>query len=245
MAPGDLIKFDSIQDSIEAFQCGEFIIVLDSPSRENEGDLVIAASKMTPEKMAFMVYHTSGLICTPILPYLAEKLNLPQMVSEVESEDPNKTAYTISIDANHPTITTGISAHDRALTCNTLASSASAVPPSSSKASLNHSLFRRPGHIFPLRAHAGLTRARRGHTEAALEFCRLAGLPMVGVISELVESGAEVEGKAERKKPDMMRGEACLQFAKHWGLKCCSIDDLVKWLEINDQDVRQTGENFK
>ncbi|RKF61097.1 3,4-dihydroxy-2-butanone 4-phosphate synthase [Erysiphe neolycopersici] len=250
------LQYNSIEDSIEAFKNGNFLIVLDSPSRENEGDLVIAASAMTPEKMAFMIYHTSGLICTPILPSLAIELQLPLMVPETDSEDPNKTAYTdneinlnqpispklmVTADANHTSITTGISAHDRALTCSFLASCTTAIAPESENDKISKaSLFRRPGHVFPLLAQVGLTRKRRGHTEAVLEFCRLAKLPMVGVISELVEGGVEVEGKAERKEPGMMRGEACLKFGKKWGLMCCSIEDLVNWIEKNEGDLEKT-----
>ncbi|KAI0999102.1 hypothetical protein K3495_g9092 [Podosphaera aphanis] len=233
--PGDqFLQFDSIEDTITSFREGNFVIVLDSPLRENEGDLVIAASAMTPEKMAFMIRYTSGLICTPILPSLASALDLPQMVHEGKSEDPNKTAYTISIDAHHPSVTTGISAHDRALTCTVLAS-ASREKCLSSNDETEAPLFRRPGHIFPLRARSGLTRERSGHTEAAIELCQLANLPPVGVISELVEDGTEIEGKAERREPGMMRGKTCIDFGKQWGLKCCCIEDLVSWVEAKEK----------
>jgi 3,4-dihydroxy 2-butanone 4-phosphate synthase len=137
-----------------------------------------------------------------------------------ENADPNQTAYTISIDASHPSVTTGISAHDRALTCRTLASPAATA-----------SSFRRPGHVFPLRAREGGVRVRKGHTEAAVEFCALAGLSPVGVICEMVEDGTEVEGKAEREAPGMMRRDACLRFGKRWGLRVCTIEDLVVFLE--------------
>ncbi len=134
--------------------------------------------------------------------------------------DPNQTAYTLSIDAALPSITTGISAHDRALTSRTLAS-VSAIPAS----------FRRPGHVFPLRARDGGIRERRGHTEAAVEFCRLAGKRPVGVICELVEDGEEVEGKAQRMGGGMMRRDGCLAFGKRWGLKVCTIEDLLAFVE--------------
>jgi len=113
-------EFDSIEDTIQAFKNGEFIVVLDDLSRENEGDLIIAASDLTTEKMAFMVRYSSGVICAPMTPALTKHFDLPQMVPT--NEDPNRTAYTISVDASLPEITTGISAHDRALTCRTLAS---------------------------------------------------------------------------------------------------------------------------
>jgi len=211
-------EFDSIEDTIQAFKNGEFIVVLDDLSRENEGDLIIAASDVTTEKMAFMVRYTSGLICAPMTPSLTETLSLPQMVSS--NEDPNRTAYTISVDANHPETTTGISAHNRALTCRTLA-----------KADVKKEDLRRPGHVFPLRAREGGVRERTGHTEAAVEFCRLAGKPLVGVICELVEDGEEVAGQAIMKEPEMMRRDGCLAFGKKWGLKVCTIEDLVEYVE--------------
>lgn len=134
--------------------------------------------------------------------------------------DPNRTAYTISIDASDQLITTGISAHDRALTCRTLAD------PRASTFS-----FRRPGHVFPLRARDGGIKERKGHTEAAVSFCRLAGKASVGVICELVDDGDEVEGRAERIGGDMMRRDACLSFGRKWGVKVCTIEDLVKHVE--------------
>lgn len=141
--------------------------------------------------------------------------------------DPNRTAYTVSIDAEHPDTTTGISAFDRALTCRTLASPAAASDS-----------FRRPGHIFPLRAREGGIRERRGHTEAAVEFCRLAGKRPVGVISELVDDGVEGVGakkKAERVGGGMLRRDDCLAFGKKWGLRVCTIEDLVKYVEREDR----------
>ena len=147
-----------------------------------------------------------------------------------ENTDPNRTAYTISLDASHSSITTGISAHDRALTCRTLASASS--KPSS---------FRRPGHVFPLQAREGGVKVRAGHTEAAVDFCKLAGLQPVGVICELVEDGAEVIGRAERREGDMMRRDGCLAFGSRWGLKVCTIEALVKYLE--ERDVKAKGIN--
>lgn len=173
---------------------------------------------MTPEKMAFMVRHTSGIICTPMPPSLTTHFSLPQMVES--NEDPNRTAYTISIDASHPSISTGISAHDRALACTTLADP---------KAGAEN--LRRPGHVFPLRAREGGVRERPGHTEAAVEFCRLAGKPLVGVICEIVEDGEEVVGEAIRRSPGMLRRDGCLAFGKRWGLRTCTIEALVEWVE--------------
>ncbi|KAF4632057.1 hypothetical protein G7Y89_g6072 [Cudoniella acicularis] len=223
-------EFDSIEDTIQAFKNGEFIVVLDDLSRENEGDLIIAASDVTTSKMAFMIRHTSGLICAPILPSLCESLDLPQMVQN--SEDPNRTAYTISIDANSPETTTGISASDRALTCRTLAGKG-----------VSRNAFRRPGHVFPLRAREGGIRERKGHTEAAVEFCRLAGKPPVGVICEMVEDGEEIVGVAERREPGMMRRDGCLAFGKKWGLKVCTIEDLVEHVERTEGKLAKHAVN--
>lgn len=208
--------FDTIESAITAFRAGEFIVVLDNESRENEGDLIIAAQDMTTEKMAFMVRHSSGLICTPLTGALADKLELPQMVRE--NEDPNRTAYTISVDADAEEVSTGISAHDRALTCRVLAG-----------AKTRKEELRRPGHVFPLRAREGGVLVRTGHTEAAVDFCRLAGKSEVGVICEMVEDGTEVEGRAVRVGGGMMRRDACLAFGKRWGLRVCTIEDLVEY----------------
>ena len=196
--------------------------MLDSTDRENEGDLIIAAEDVTTEKMAFLIRYTSGLICTPLPSHLATSLDLPQMVAE--NTDPKRTAYTVSIDSADPSITTGISAHDRALTCRTLASK-----------SANPSSFRRPGHTFPLQARDGGVRERPGHTEAAVEFCQLAGKRPVGAICELVEDGDEVKGTAVRKDSGMMRRDGCLSFGKKWGLKVCTIEDLVDYVKKKEQ----------
>ncbi|KAL9115110.1 MAG: hypothetical protein Q9227_000904 [Pyrenula ochraceoflavens] len=217
--------FDTIEDSIAAFSRGEFIVVLDSEARENEGDLIIAAEDMTPEKMAFMVRHTSGFVCAPMPSALSEFLDLPLMVNASRSTDPNRTAYTISVDAADSSVTTGISAHDRSLTCRMLASAK--VTPAS---------FRRPGHILPLRARSGGVLERRGHTEAAVEFCRLSNKRRdVGVICELVEEGEEVHRDGcpipEIRNAGMMRRDACLRFGRKWGLRVCTIEDLVKYVE--------------
>ena len=208
---------------------GEFIVVLDDPSRENEGYLIMAAADMTTEKMAFMIRHTSGVICAPITPALCNYFDLPQMVPN--SEDPIRTAYTISIDANSPETTTGISAHNRALTCRTLAS----------KTATRES-FRRPGHIFPLKARDGGVRERRGHTEATIDFCRLARKPLAGVISEIIVDGEEVAGQTVRREPGMMRRDGCLEFGKKWGLKVCTIEDLVAYMEKTEGKlIKQTN----
>lgn len=203
-------------------------MVLDEPDRENEADLIIAAESITTEQMAFMIHHSSGYVCVPLIPSLTESLDLPQMVSR--NEDTRATAYTITVDSADPSVTTGISAHDRALTCRTLAD------PTATKES-----FRRPGHVLPLRARPGGVRQRRGHTEAGTEFCRLAGKRPAAVICELVENGEPVEGQAIHRAPGMMRGEACVAFARKFGLKVCTIEDLVEYVEKADGKLETNG----
>ncbi|KAL5614637.1 hypothetical protein BROUX41_004736 [Berkeleyomyces rouxiae] len=225
----DAAAFDTIPECIAAYRNGEFLVVLDDPSRENEADLIIAAEDLTTEKMAFMVRHTSGLICAPLPASRTDALGLPQMVEN--TQDPRGTAYTVSVDAADASVTTGISAYDRALVCRVLAD------PTSKTNSL-----RRPGHVFPLRAREGGVRERRGHTEAAIDFCRLAGKQLAGAISEVVDDGAEVEGQALRSNGGMLRGEDCIRFARKYGMKVCTIADLVVYLEktegkLNSGDV--------
>lgn len=193
-------------------------MVLDDPSRENEADLIIAAEDATTENMAFMIRYSSGLICAPVLPSHTAALALPQMVSQ--NQDHRGTAYTITVDANHPSVTTGISAHDRALALRTLADPAA-----------TETSFRRPGHVLPLKAREGGVRERNGHTEAAVDFCRLAGKRPAAAICEVVDDGEEVPGQAVRVGAGMLRGEKCVEFARRWGLKVVTISDLVAYLE--------------
>ncbi|KAK8922012.1 3,4-dihydroxy-2-butanone 4-phosphate synthase [Metarhizium anisopliae BRIP 53293] len=218
-------QFDSIPDTIEAFRRGEFILVLDDPGRENEADLIIAAEDVTTEQMAWMVRYSSGLICAPIMPSRADALQLPVMVSA--SQDARGTAYTISVDAAHDSVTTGISAHDRALCCRFLAD------PKSTATS-----FIRPGHILPLRAAPGGVRQRVGHTEAAVEFCRLAGKNPAAAIAELVEDGEPTPGQPIITRAGMMRGEANIAFARKWGLKVCTIADLVEHVQKTEGKLK-------
>jgi 3,4-dihydroxy 2-butanone 4-phosphate synthase len=207
---------------------GEFIVVLDDPGRENEADLIVAAEDVTTEQIAFMIRHSSGYICAPIMPSRTIELNLPQMVER--NEDYIGTAYTIAVDSSDPSVTTGISAHDRALTCRTLAD------PAATPASL-----RRPGHVLPLRAKIGGVRERRGHTEAAVDFCRLAGKFPAAAICELVEDGVSVDGQPVLYDSEMMRGENCIAFARKWGIKVCTIEELVKYLEKTQGALETNG----
>jgi 3,4-dihydroxy 2-butanone 4-phosphate synthase len=204
---------------------GDFLVVLDSPHREDEGDLIIAASAITPAKAAFLIRHTSGYLCVPLTALRATELGLPQMVSR--NEDPKGTAYSITVDAIAPDLTTGISAADRALTCRWLAD------PSKGKND-----FRRPGHVAPLQAREGGVRERPGHTEAAVDLCRLAGLEGVGAIAELVEEGQLIEGSGELAGTiGMMRRDGCLRFAKRWGLCCVTIEELVAYIEMGGKGL--------
>ncbi|KAI9846231.1 MAG: hypothetical protein M1837_004220 [Sclerophora amabilis] len=222
-------EFDSIPDAIEAFRSGAFILVLDSPSRENEGDLIISATALTTAKCAFMLHHTSGYICAPMPASLAHHLALPPQVDPSQNRDPNATAYTVSIDADHPSVSTGISAHDRALTCRLLGAKEA-----------RRETFRRPGHVLPLVARNGGVRERMGHTEATVEFCRLSGRGEVGVICELVESGEEAgHGVPERNGGGMMRGPRCVEFARRWGLKVVTIEALRDWVEREEGGRRR------
>lgn len=165
-----------------------------------------------------MVRYTSGYVCAPILPSLAARLELPQMVGQ--NTDPNRTAYTITIDAMEG-VTTGISAQDRSLTCRMLAD------PKAQKET-----FRRPGHVVPLQAREGGVRARAGHTEASIDFCKLAGKEPVGVIAELVSDGEDVQGQAEMAGSfGMMKRDECLAFARRFGLKVVTIEDMARHLD--------------
>ncbi|KAG7757257.1 hypothetical protein KL947_002885 [Ogataea haglerorum] len=197
------MTFDTIEDALEAYRNGEFLVVMDDEDRENEGDLVIAAEKMTQEKMAFLVKHSSGYVCAPLSTERADALDLQPMVPH--NTDRHGTAYTITVDYGEGT-TTGISAHDRALTVRQLAN------PASKPAD-----FLRPGHICPLRARPGLLRERVGHTEAAVQLCVLSGLQPAGAICELVNADDGL----------MMRLPECTKFAQEHGLKILCIKHLV------------------
>lgn len=224
----DPSRFDSIPSCIEAFRNGEFLLVLDDPGRENEGDLIIAAQDVTTEQMGWMIRHSSGYVCVPMPGPRADALSLPPMVTN--TQDPRGTAYTVSVDAEHPLTTTGISAHDRALACRVLAD------PKTTSAHL-----RRPGHVLPLRSVPGGARARQGHTEAATEFCRLAGKEPVAAIAEIVDDGDEVPGQPIRPGAKMMTGEDCVKFARKWGIKVCTIEDLVAHVEKTEGKLAANG----
>ncbi|WP_326967942.1 3,4-dihydroxy-2-butanone-4-phosphate synthase [Arthrobacter sp. CG_A4] len=197
---------DLIDDAIRAIAAGRPVLVVDNEDRENEGDIVFAAQHATPALMGWTVRYSSGVICMPLASGRADALALPPMVEF--NEDAKGTAYTVSCDAAVG-VSTGISATDRALTARILAG------PGSKPADLT-----RPGHVFPLRAVKGGVRERPGHTEAAVELCRLAGLEPVGVIAELVYDNGE-----------MMRLDGLRSFALEHGCPLISIADLVAYLE--------------
>src|SRR5436853_2341717 len=162
----------SVRDAIDAFAKGEIVVVTDDDDRENEGDLILAAAHTTSEKMAFIVRHTAGIVCAPLTGEIARRLELSPMVAD--SEAIHGTAFTVSVDYRHGT-TTGISADDRTATIRNLANG-----------NAGRSDFVRPCHTFPLIAKDGGVRMRSGHTEAAVDLCRLAGTEPVAAICELV-----------------------------------------------------------
>jgi 3,4-dihydroxy 2-butanone 4-phosphate synthase len=171
--------------------------------------------------MGFMIRHTSGYVCAPIPASRADALELPFMVSD--NQDPHRTHYTVTVDALGPETTTGISAKDRAYTARALAD-VNSKPDG----------FRRPGHVLPLRAREGGVRQRQGHTEAAVELCRLAGKQQAAVICEMVMDGESADGKPELAGARMMRRDDCLEFGKKWGIKVCTIEDMVVYVEAKE-----------
>ena len=193
-----------VVDALRAFEAGEIVVVTDDDNRENEGDLIVAAVHCTPEKMAFIVRHTSGIVCAPMPKSEAKRLNLNAMVAENDSA--HTTAFTVTVDFKHGT-TTGISADDRTLTVRNLANP-----------NVGPADFTRPGHIFPLVAREGGVLMRSGHTEAAVDLCKLANLPPIGVICELVNDDGTV-----------MRGPQVSSFAETHGLKQVSVADLIAY----------------
>ena len=199
----------SIDKALETFRDGGFVIVTDDVDRENEGDLFLLASAATTEKIGFMIRYTSGVICVAMTEERSRQLHLPLMVKQ--NQDTKRTAFTVTVDAKNE-ITTGISAKERANTIRALADLTSTAED-----------FIRPGHIFPLVAHEGGLAARRGHTEAIVEMCKLVGENHVGVISELVNEDGS-----------MMRGEDLIRFASEQNIPILSIAQLLKTLDVTN-----------
>jgi 3,4-dihydroxy 2-butanone 4-phosphate synthase/GTP cyclohydrolase II len=202
---------------IEAFARGEIVVVTDDDDRENEGDLFVAASLCTPEKMAFIIRNTSGIVCAPLSADEAKRLRLDPMVAL--NDAPLGTAFTVSVDVRHG-LTTGISGEERTNTVRALANGNSGAAD-----------FVRPGHVFPLVARDGGVLMRSGHTEACVDLCRLAGLPPVGVLSELMNDDGTV-----------MRGEGVAAFAAQHKLKRISIAEIIAYRQAREKLVERVGE---
>ena len=208
--------FAAIEEALEAIAAGRPVVVVDDESRENEGDLVMAADRATQPTIAFFVRHTSGVICAPMEGARLDELELPQMVQH--NTEQHRTAFTVSVDYRYGT-TTGISAADRARTIRALAGKGGNRDVSAAD-------FARPGHIFPLRAREGGVLTRAGHTEAAVDLARLAGCHPAGAICEIVDD-----------QGGMMRLPALIDFARRHDLLIISIADLIAWRLRTDKVV--------
>ena len=210
----------NIAEAVEIFAQGKFLIVIDDENRENEGDLIISGEKITDQDMAFLIRHTSGIICSAISVKRARDLNLPIMVKE--NEDSRRTAFTVSIDTKAG-LTTGISATERANSVRKLASMQSKAAD-----------FIRPGHVFPLIAHPEGLAGRSGHTEAGLALCQLARHGESGVLSELVNDDGTV-----------MKGQQLFDFAEEFKIPVITIEDLAKYATINLPKDSTTAEEIQ
>jgi 3,4-dihydroxy 2-butanone 4-phosphate synthase/GTP cyclohydrolase II len=208
----------TVEEAVAALLAGRMIVVVDDADRENEGDLVLAAETVTEEQMAFLVRHTTGIICVPMPSERVDELKLPQMVED--NTDSHGTAFTVSVD--HIDVGTGVSARDRATTVRSLASPGT-MPDA----------LRRPGHIFPLRARAGGVLERRGHTEAAVDLLRMAGLSGVGVIGEIVADDGS-----------MRRGGSLKAFAAEHDLPILHIADLVAHRSRQHEDLELVASSW-
>ena len=211
----DILKLDTIPDAIEAIKKGRAIIVVDDANRENEGDFIAAAEKITPELINFMASHGRGLICSPLTESRCQELQLSKMVSN--NTDPLETAFTVSVDLKGNGITTGISAADRSKTIKAL------INPKTTPFDLS-----RPGHIFPLIAKSGGVLRRTGHTEAAIDFARLAGMKPAGVICEIMNEDGT-----------MARLPELIEVAEKFNLKIVSIEDLVSYRMQHDSLIEK------
>lgn len=203
----------SIEEALTALTNGQFVIVVDDKDRENEGDLILAAEKATPETLAFMIRHTSGIICMPMLEDRLKKLELPQMVDQ--NTDARRTAWTVSVDYRHGT-TTGISAKDRFKTIQALIND-----------ECKPDCFTRPGHVFPLRYQAGGVLKRAGHTEAAVDLCKMAKLYPSGIIAEIVN-----EDGTMARLPDLEL------FSSHYKIPLISIEDIIRYMRRKEKLIK-------
>jgi 3,4-dihydroxy 2-butanone 4-phosphate synthase/GTP cyclohydrolase II len=213
------MNFDRVEDAIEDIRQGKLVIVADDEDRENEGDLVCAASEVTPDTINFMTKHGRGLICVALTSQRADELGLPLMTDN--NTDPQRTAFTVSVDADlRFGVTTGISAYDRAKTIQVLLDTETRP----------HDL-RRPGHIFPLRARPGGVLRRVGQTEAAVDLARLAGLPAAGVICEILKDDGTMARRPELE-----------QVAREHGLRFITVAQLVSYRLARERLVRRIAE---
>jgi 3,4-dihydroxy 2-butanone 4-phosphate synthase / GTP cyclohydrolase II len=208
----ETFQFDAIDDVVSDIARGRIVIVTDDADRENEGDLVMAAEKVTPEAINFMSKHGRGLICAPISNERAERLGLQRMVAQ--NREMHRTDFTVSVDAAHG-VTTGISAHDRAKTIETIAN-AKATPAD----------LVQPGHVFPLRAKDGGVLRRAGHTEAAVDLAQLAGLEPAGVLCEILHDDGTMA-----RLPELM------EFRQKHGLRICTIQSLIAYRRVREKLV--------
>ncbi|MCW2783022.1 MAG: ribBA [Marmoricola sp.] len=216
-SPGRTIRLDTVEDAIADIAAGKAVVVVDDEDRENEGDIIFAASKATPELMAFTIRYSSGVICVPMPAEMLDRLEIPLMTPH--NKDKLRTAYTISVDARDG-VTTGISARDRAHTARVLADSATEPWE-----------LTRPGHCFPLRYREGGVLVRRGHTEAAVDLAKMAGLTPAGVLVEVVNDDGT-----------MKRGQELRDFADEHDLKLISIEQMVHYRRRNEVHVQRVAE---
>jgi len=217
MTAQDGIRLDTVERAIADIAAGKAVIVVDDETRENEGDIIFAASRATPELMAFTIRHSSGVICVPMPAAMLDRLEIPLMTPH--NKDRLRTAYTVSVDARDG-VSTGISAADRAHTARVLADSATEPWE-----------ITRPGHVFPLRYREGGVLVRRGHTEAAVDLATLAGLTPAGVLVEVVNDDGT-----------MKRAPELREFADEHGLAMISIDDLVRYRRRHENLVERVAE---
>lgn len=211
------MKLNTIEDVLKDIRKGKMVVVMDDPSRENEGDLIASASYITAEKINFMAKYGRGLICVPMEDDIAERLGLHLMSDN--PQDPYKTAWAVSVDAKQG-VTTGISAHDRAHTIKLLSAKGSKTKD-----------FAKPGHIFPLRSKKGGVLVRAGHTEASVDLMKLSGQPPVGVICEIMN-----EDGTMARTPDLVK------FASKHKLKICTIEDLIKYRSEKEHLIEKMAE---
>ncbi|CUR54128.1 Riboflavin biosynthesis protein ribBA (Includes: 3,4-dihydroxy-2-butanone 4-phosphate synthase; GTP cyclohydrolase-2) [metagenome] len=211
------VRLDSIERAVADIAAGKAVVVVDDEDRENEGDIIFAASKATPELMAFTIRHSSGVICVPMPGRMLDRLEIPLMTPH--NKDKLRTAYTLSVDARDG-VSTGISAADRAHTARVLADSATEPWD-----------LTRPGHVFPLRYREGGVLVRRGHTEAAVDLAMLAGLTPAGVLVEVVNDDGT-----------MKRAPELRAFADEHGLAMISIEDLVRYRRRHERHVVRSAE---